>query len=98
MIRRFQIDGILKEGANLIKAREDFERFLETDMRGQGYVPLFDVAPAWSTSWRNEQECYEFLLTMQGVWVGREKSWTIEGISDGKPLPKPTPTPKSTQS
>ena len=94
MIRRFKIDGILNGDANVVKARLMYEQILDEQMRGEGYVPIFDVRPSWSTEWGGKN--YAFVLTMHGVYVGEDKAWNIEGISEGKELPKPTrpATPK----
>jgi hypothetical protein len=93
MIRRFQVEGQLALDANLVRARELYEGILDDQMREQGYVPLFDVRPAWSTRWNGNH--YAFALTMHGVHVGEEKACTIEGISEGRELAKPTPSNKS---
>lgn len=94
MIRRFKIDGILAGDADLVKARTNHEKVLEDLMRDHGYVPLFDVRPSWSTEW-GSKGTYAFWLTMHGVYVGKDRAWTIEGVSEGKELPKPTQQNKS---
>jgi hypothetical protein len=95
MIRRFRIEGVLAGDANTVKAREMYEGVLDDQMREQGYVPIFDVRPTWFTEYSVESESYAFVLVMHGVHVGEEKVWTIEGISEGKELPKPTAPAKS---
>lgn len=93
MIRRFKIDGILSAEADMIKERNRYEAILDEQMRAEGYVPIFDVRPTWQTEWSGRT--FAFWLTMHGVFVGEDKAWTIEGISEGKELPKPTAPAKS---
>lgn len=60
-------------------------------MRDDGFAPLLDLNPVWEQSWV-EGDIFEFTYTWQAVYVGEEKAWQIEGVSDGKMIPS---TPKN---
>jgi hypothetical protein len=64
-------------------------------MRENGYVPVLDLGPFFSTKLEKDGH-YSFLLTVYGVYVGRKKSWKIEGMDGGgKYQPRYTPSHKS---
>jgi hypothetical protein len=92
MIRRFKVAGVMGDDSGLIQTRETYHKLLVTEMKDEGYVPLLDVNPVWKMTYLGDK--YEFEYTMQGVHVGREVSWTIQGIMDGRPIPQPTPKNK----
>ena len=77
-IKRFQVSGTIKDDAYMIQARSTYINVLMSEMRQKGYVPLLDVDPAWSLKMNNEK--YDFLLTIHGVYVGKKRSKEIYGI------------------
>lgn len=85
LIRRFQMQGQTSE-ANIIISQENLRRELINQMRDEGFVPLYDIDPVWQWRWL-QKDIYDFVLTMQGVHLGKEKAWQTEGISAGKAIP-----------
>lgn len=63
-------------------------------MRGDGYVQVLDIDPAFSVSYNNDENIWSFVLTMHGVYVGKAKAWQIEGCSNGKMLQRSIPNGK----
>lgn len=59
-------------------------------MRDEGYVPVLDIDPTWNWTWVKDEE-YQFMYTLQGVYVGKDIAWETEGVSNGKRIPS---TPK----
>jgi hypothetical protein len=77
-IKRFGIEGTIIDDSKFIKAREMYEHLLISDMREKGYVPMLDVGPFWSTVWNGLS--YDFKSSVYGVYVGKERACTIEGM------------------
>ena len=55
-------------------------------MRGKGYVRVLDIDPAFSVEFTGET--WEFLMSIHGIYVGKKKAWQIEGIAQGKQIPR----------
>lgn len=85
IVRRFQIPGRTIE-KNMIASQETLRRALITQMKDEGFVPLYDIDPVWQWKWLQD-DLYEFTLTMHGVYAGKEKAWQVDGISAGKAIP-----------
>jgi hypothetical protein len=85
MIRRFVYSGEYSE-TRLIQTRIELTTMMVVDMKDQGFVPLLDVNPVWLTDYQGGER-FEFVFVMQGVYVGKEKAWQTQGVSDGKLIP-----------
>ena len=87
-IKRFQIDVEFQDNAQLISLRPQYENLLIQDMRGKGYVRVLDIDPAFSVEFTGET--WRFLMSIHGVYVGKKKAWQLEGITQGKSIPRTT--------
>lgn len=85
MIRRFQIEGELLE-TKMPQVRASAQSLLVNSMRDFGFVPVLDLDPVFKTSYRGS-ETYNYVLTVHGVFVGREAAWRVAGMLDGKLIP-----------
>ena len=85
-IKRFQIDVEFQDNTQLISLRPQYENLLIQDMRGKGYVRVLDIDPAFSVEF--DGQTWKFLMTIHGVYVGKKKAWELEGISQGKLIPR----------
>ena len=88
-IKRFQINVEFSDNAQLISLRPQYENLITHDMRSKGYARLLDVDPAFSVEFTGET--WKFLMTLHGVYVGKKKAWQLEGITQGKLIPRNTP-------
>lgn len=95
-IKRFQIDVEFHDNAQLISLRPQYENLLTQDMRGKGYVRVLDIDPAFSVEFTGET--WKFLMSIHGVYVGKKKAWQLEGITQGKSIPRSTRQHISNQS
>lgn len=95
---RFPLEGVLTDKLNIAQHKERMIHFLEGDMRDRGYIPLLDMEPHYTHSWDNEGEHFVFVLSVYGVYVGKEQAWRTSGIMSGKMIPKYTPPAKSKES
>lgn len=87
-IKRFQVDVEFHDNAQLISLRPQYENLLIQDMRGKGYVRVLDIDPAFSVEFTGET--WKFLMSIHGVYVGKKKAWQLEGITQGKSIPRTT--------
>lgn len=85
MIRRFQLTGTTTS-SNLENSKRTLHRMLVRMMNGEGFAPVLDINPVWSWKWTKDDE-YSFIYTWQGIYVGKERAWKIEGVSDGREIP-----------
>ena len=88
-IKRFQIDVEFYDNTQLISLRPQYETLLTHDMRSKGYVRVLDIDPAFSVEFTGET--WKFLMTLHGVYVGKKKACLLEGITQGKSIPRNTP-------
>ena len=98
-IKRFGLEGEIGDDADFARLREQFEYMVLKNMRDDGYVPLLEFGPFWSTSYNVEADLYEFVSSTYGTYVGKKKACLVEGISEeGIELMRPMLRIKSNQS
>ena len=85
-IKRFQIDVEFLDDSDMIRLKAQYESLLTQQMRGQGYVRVLDIDPAFSVEFTGET--WKFLMTIHGVYVGRRKACQVEGIQQNKLIPR----------
>lgn len=89
-IKRFPLDGRINDDSDFVRLRAQYETMILHNMRDSGYVPVLDLGPLFSTRLDKDGH-YSFELTVYGIYVGRKKAWTIEGMDGGgKLLPRST--------
>lgn len=87
-IKRFQIEVEFLDDSDIIRIRNQYENLLTSQMRDKGYVRALDIDPAFSVEFTGET--WKFLMTIHGIYVGRNKSWQLEGITQNKPIKRIT--------
>lgn len=85
LIKRYQMPGRTIE-KNIISSQATLKSALIAKMKDEGFVPLYDIDPVWQWKWVRK-DIYDFMLTMQAVYVGKEKAWQTDGVSAGKVIP-----------
>ena len=85
-IKRFQINVEFLDDSDIIRIKHQYENLLIHYMRDKGYVRMLDIDPAFSVEFNGET--WKFLMTIQGVYVGRKKAWDTEGMTQGKLIPR----------
>lgn len=86
-IKKFSHEGNFRDDSGIIRTKDNFTRLLEDQMRDEGYIPHLDLNVNWSTWWVEEKKCFGFKISMYGVEVGAERSWSEIGYSEGKTYP-----------
>lgn len=87
-IEPFRLPVIVKDGGSFYKRYDEFVRLITNDMRDQGFVPIFDVDPFVENGGVVDNS-QKFTITVQGVWVGKDRAWKIHGLTKGKEIPMP---------
>lgn len=85
-IKRFQIDGSIKDEKDIPRLKDQYVKILVEQMRDSGYVQVLDLTPAFSTQYDSVKQKFDFLLTMHGVYYGN-KAKTLYGVSDAREVP-----------
>ena len=84
-VKKFQVDGIMNDDADFPRLRSQFEDMLIKQMRDNGYIPVLDLGPYFSTEYRSDSK-YNFIITAYGTYVGRRKAWELQGICNGQTI------------
>ena len=87
-IKRFQIEVEFIDDSDIIRIRNQYENLLTSQMRDAGYIRILDIDPAFSVEFTGET--WKFLMTIHGIYVGKKKSWQLEGIAQNKPVKRNT--------
>jgi hypothetical protein len=85
-IKKFAIDGESSTIEDAARIRREIENIIIEDMRHRGYVPILDIDRVFTTSYDVENDKFNWRITVQGVYVGKIKSWEIEGIASNLPI------------
>lgn len=93
-VRRFPLDGEIADASNLVETRDRLVYFVETAMRDHGFVPALDLEPQFTLDYDLDKETYKFVLSVYGIYLGREESWRCVGVMSGKKIMRSTPPAK----
>ena len=82
-IKRYTIEGTVRDDSDFIRTRDTYELILVRGMRDEGCVPVLGLGPSWSTCYDKDNNNYSFVLTLYGVYVGKRKAQEFEGVDAG---------------
>ena len=80
-IKKFGFSGTLGDDSRFVSLKAQYETLIIHNMREQGYVPVLDLDVLWSTSYDVKTQEYTFTISVFGIYVGKVKAKTIEGMS-----------------
>jgi hypothetical protein len=92
-IKKFFLTGEIS-GTNVVQTRERLIEAVESDMREQGYVPDLDKEPQFTRNLIQGTERFSFVLTVYGIYVGKDRAWITGGVMGGKTILKSIPAAK----
>lgn len=96
-IQRFNLNGEISD-AEVSRTRDRLVDFVEGMMRDQGFVPALDLEPQFTLDFDPETQQFKFALSVYGVKIDKDKTWSVGGILSGKEIPRYTPKSRSPQS
>jgi hypothetical protein len=88
-IKSFTLFGEISD-ADVVKTKARLVESLEGTLRDEGYAPDLDKEPQFTLDFIPEASKYNFVLTVYGVYVGKDKSWSTGGVMGGKIILKST--------
>lgn len=83
-IKRFGLDGSIKDDHLLPRLKSEYLRLLDTEMRLKGYVPRLDINPDFTIQYNYAREYFEFELSVYGIYLGKKKSQWVLGVDETK--------------
>ena len=85
-IKRFQIKVEFLDDSHMIRIKNQYENILTHQMRDKGYLRVLDIDTNFSVEF--DGTTWMFLMTLYGIYVGRNQAWQHEAIMQGKLLPR----------
>ena len=93
-IKRFGFKGIVAEGTNVVEFKNSMVRFVENQMREEGFVPALDIEAQYTQQYHQEHNNYSFEISVYGLYVGEEKAWQAAGVMNGRTILRSIPQTK----
>ena len=88
----FSIKSFYRKGTitsnQFFTAKERIIKDIEGEMRDEGYVPVLDYPLLFTRNYIQEEENFEFEITLCGAYIGEEESWLVGGIMNGTKVPR----------
>jgi hypothetical protein len=79
-IKKFSLDGTMHDDSAIERLRNEYIRLLSMEMELSGYAKRLDIDPDFTISYNENNDTYNFVLTMYGIYVGKNRSQWISGI------------------
>jgi hypothetical protein len=95
-IKRFNLNGVIQDDSAIWRLKGEYVRLLLSEMRIAGYVPRFDIDPDFTIDYNERKQCFEFELSIHGVYAGKRQAEWIIGVDVTSPIF--TPQSKSSES
>ena len=85
-IKKFSLDGVIHDDSAIGRLKGEYIRLVVSEMRLCGYVPRFDIEPVFTIDYIENKKCFNFELSIHGVYAGKRKSEWIAGIDVNKAI------------
>jgi hypothetical protein len=93
-IRRFGHEGVVAEGTNIVEFKDSQVRFIESQMRDEGFVPALDIEAQYTQQYDPVKNNYTFKISVYGLYVGEEEAWRAAGVMNGRTILRSIPQTK----
>jgi hypothetical protein len=93
-IKRFQFEIQTKDSGDFIKRYDELVRMYTGIVRDEGYVRVLDLDPHLSVEYNETKDVFNYVLTIQTVYVGKKQAECTEAILNGKYLTRNIPEAK----
>jgi len=87
-IKQFGFDGVIADDSVLPRMRLQYEKMIEDSMRDSGYVPVRDLDPIFIIKYNEENNSYQFSISIHGIYVGKKKAQQYDGYVGQRLMPK----------
>lgn len=78
-IKLYEVDGEALDNAWIAKNRDMLDRHVVDDMRANGYIPVLDIDPEFTSVFDPEKETFKFTVGIYAYYMG-DKSEEYMGI------------------
>jgi hypothetical protein len=85
-LKKFSLDGSIHDESATPRLKNEYIRLLISEMKLTGYVPRIDIEPDFTIDYNSKKRCFDFEVSVYGIYVGRKKSECILGIDVFRPL------------
>jgi hypothetical protein len=82
-LKKFSLDGSIHDDSAMWRLKLEYINLIITQMRMSGYIPRVDISPDFTVEYNQYKDCFEFELSLYGIYVGKRKSEWIFGV-DGQ--------------
>jgi hypothetical protein len=79
-IKRFRMAGSIKDDSAIWRLKNEYIRLLKMDMKSRGYAERLDIDPDFTIRYNEKEECFEFVISVYGTYVGKSKIEWIIGL------------------
>jgi len=79
-LNKFDLEGVVHDESAIPRLKLEYIRLLVSEMRLTGYVPRIDIDPDFTVDYNLKRRCFEFELSVYGIYVGRKKSECILAV------------------
>jgi hypothetical protein len=79
-IQKFFLDGVINDDSQIARFKNEYIKLVQLEMKLAGYVPRLDIDPDFTISYNEKRECFSFMLSIYGTYVGKKKSEWIVGV------------------
>lgn len=86
-IKRFSLDGIIRDDSVIGRLKLEYVRLLTTEMRLSGYAVRIDIDPDFTISYNEIKDHFEFKISLHGIYIGRKQAECIMGIDGTVAIP-----------
>jgi hypothetical protein len=85
-IKKFNLDGVIHDDSAIWRLKGEYVRLLLSEMKIAGYVPRFDIDPDFTIDYNERKRCFEFELSIYGVYAGKRQAEWIIGVDVNNPI------------
>ena len=83
-IKRFCLDGQIRDDQYIPRLKDEYVRVLSDVMREEGYVRRVDIDPDWTIEYVGNH--YEFIISVYGSYIGKKNAKCIEALDKNRAI------------
>jgi hypothetical protein len=83
-LKMFTLDGNIYSDSAIWRLKDEYINLLDAEMRAMGYVKRIDIDPDFTIGYNRQTECFEFKISIYGIFVGKKKAKWIMGIDGAR--------------
>jgi hypothetical protein len=89
-LKMFTLDGNIYSDSAIWRLKDEYINLLDVEIRSMGYAKRLDIEPDFTIGYNRQTECFEFKISVYGIFVGKKKAKWIMGIDGTRVVPIPS--------